>query len=787
MEDAKENKKSNYKLIDLLKFICALLVIGIHTRPFQKSSGLLDELFYYDISNYAVPFFYACTGYFLIIKRPENDLHTKLILRCKKTLKIYLHWSAVYLPLTAIGWLVEGKQKPVYLLRCLFNFLFVGENFYSWTLWYLNGLIFALLLIDILNKKFSIEKITVIGFFMYFAGIALTISSNCMDNLPLFLAKPIDLYFSLFITTRNGLFISFTFVAIGMLIAQKDRENQLKISVHGVIFCGLIYVFKVKKSLLDGGAFLSQVLDLPIFLFMFGMIISGCSKINLKGRFYEILRGMSVTIYFVHMYFVAFCSLVLFKNDYHNFKSFFICVGGSSAIALLVQKLKLRNGRWKERFDFHVDHERNDNKKMINRIKLGMVAISISVCLCPQNVCAMQMKHVTISQFDSQSGGPVITEGPTDIQVIKGEKTFFEIKAEGTGLTYQWWWRRSSTSEEWLKYEVGKNARLEITPNDSWDGFQFRCVVTDRKGRQVTSEAGTVKIGPVIMEGPTDVQTTAGKRAFFEIKAEGTGLTYQWWWRRSSTSEEWLKYEVGKNARLEITPNDSWDGFQFRCVVTDQNGRQVTSEPGTVKILKNINPSISISCNIDAGEARGGITEGTSFTLDASVENTVSIQWQSSTDGTTFSDISGATGTSYTYTNSPAPTEDQVVYYRAVATSETGDTAVSNVVEVLLLSEDELPIKARPQSLEEEELPSADESETAASEEVSETEDEEESEDSLEKDPEERAEDSLAGNAGEEQAEQDVADAPEESQEEKEEEQTEVEEDAGTEETVTEE
>ena len=30
------------------------------------------------------------------------------------------------------------------------NFVFVGDNFYSWTLWYLNGLIFALLLIDIL-------------------------------------------------------------------------------------------------------------------------------------------------------------------------------------------------------------------------------------------------------------------------------------------------------------------------------------------------------------------------------------------------------------------------------------------------------------------------------------------------------------------------------------------------------------------------------------------------------------------------------------------------------------
>ena len=76
MENIKEKSiDSNYKLIDLLKFICAFLVIGIHTRPFQASSNLLDKLFYYDISNYAVPFFYACTGYFLIIKSSEENLH----------------------------------------------------------------------------------------------------------------------------------------------------------------------------------------------------------------------------------------------------------------------------------------------------------------------------------------------------------------------------------------------------------------------------------------------------------------------------------------------------------------------------------------------------------------------------------------------------------------------------------------------------------------------------------------------------------------------------------------
>lgn len=69
-------------------------------------------------------------------------------------------WSAIYLPLTISGWIIEGGLDPTYLILCLRNFVFVGENFYSWTLWYLNGLVFALLLIDILLKRFSIKQIS---------------------------------------------------------------------------------------------------------------------------------------------------------------------------------------------------------------------------------------------------------------------------------------------------------------------------------------------------------------------------------------------------------------------------------------------------------------------------------------------------------------------------------------------------------------------------------------------------------------------------------------------------
>ena len=64
---------------------------------------------------------------------------------------------------------------------------------------------------------------------------------------------------------------------------------------------------------------------MPTFWFLFELVIYVCKVVNFRGSFYKQLRGMSETIYFVHMYFVAFCSLMLYKGNYHNFKSYFIC------------------------------------------------------------------------------------------------------------------------------------------------------------------------------------------------------------------------------------------------------------------------------------------------------------------------------------------------------------------------------------------------------------------------------------------------------------------------------
>ena len=94
-------------------------------------------------------------------------------------------WYAIYITLIISGWVIEGDLDPTYLILCLRNFVFVGDNFYSWTLWYLNDLIFALFLIDILLRKFSVKQIANIGAFVYLLRIGLEMLNDHLESLPL--------------------------------------------------------------------------------------------------------------------------------------------------------------------------------------------------------------------------------------------------------------------------------------------------------------------------------------------------------------------------------------------------------------------------------------------------------------------------------------------------------------------------------------------------------------------------------------------------------------------------
>lgn len=177
---------------------------------------------------------------------------------------------------------------------------------------------------------------------MYVFGIILTMFEGHLDKIPMVISVAVKLYFAAFVTTRNGLFQSLVFVSIGMLVAETEKLGKLRISTDSIIAAAFMYLAKIATNLIGEGQYFSKILDLPTFFLLFAVVISVCKKVDLNGRFYERLRNWSETIYFVHMYFVALCALVLYKRDYHNFKTFFITASGSLMISWLTSAYKER-------------------------------------------------------------------------------------------------------------------------------------------------------------------------------------------------------------------------------------------------------------------------------------------------------------------------------------------------------------------------------------------------------------------------------------------------------------
>ncbi len=54
-------------LIDMSKFVAALLVVTIHSHPFKQICPTLDFLLCDWLARLAVPFFAVCTGYYITI------------------------------------------------------------------------------------------------------------------------------------------------------------------------------------------------------------------------------------------------------------------------------------------------------------------------------------------------------------------------------------------------------------------------------------------------------------------------------------------------------------------------------------------------------------------------------------------------------------------------------------------------------------------------------------------------------------------------------------------------
>lgn len=293
----------NLNNIDSMKFIMSLLVIAIHVRPFE---GYHIQILFDKISPIAVPFFFIASGYLLsknFKSISKEEINFKLSTYLKKTISLYLIWTVIYLPFTIYGCLKEEYNLKQSILSFVRGFLFIGENYYSWPLWYLLALIISVYIIKLLiNFNISINKILLISIFLTLIGLYISNFAS-HDNLI------ISLYYKLFSSTRNGFFVGLLYVSIGFHIALKGGFSN-KFNKIIILVCSIGIAFNVPFS---------------VYLFSYSLFNI---VINSNSLIYDIdlnknLRSLSTTLYLTHM---IFYGIIRHSFLYHYMSSAYLFI-----------------------------------------------------------------------------------------------------------------------------------------------------------------------------------------------------------------------------------------------------------------------------------------------------------------------------------------------------------------------------------------------------------------------------------------------------------------------------
>ena len=101
----------------------------------------------------------------------------------------------------------------------------------------------------------------------------------------------------------------------------------------------------------------------------------------------------------------------------------------------------------------------------------------------------------------------------------------------------------------------------------------------------IKSARQSAEIPLEIIRQPQSRTINSGEKVTVSINATGSGLKFQWFFKKSDQTSfsEWK----GRTHDSEsVTPNETWDGIQLYCVVSDKNGKKLKSDVITISFVK---------------------------------------------------------------------------------------------------------------------------------------------------------------------------------------------------------
>lgn len=278
--------KNNYNSgIDIVKFLCAIMVFIIHVPPFQGEISELEKYINWGLQHcfcrIAVPFYFVSSGFFLFRKMSLHEINVEAVKSyCFKILRFLGTWTV---------------------------FSFIGGTEH---LWYLGATVIAVTLLSLcfyLNIKYI--YICILACLLYTIGLLGDSYYGIiapLAEIPLF-RYILKGYTIVFGTTRNGVFMGFIFVLMGATFGHHNFKIKPKTS---------LFALCVSIVLLFGEVFILKFHDIPIKYNMYVFLVpvvfflfSFASTIKLQSHSLSPkLRRIGTLVYFLHIlinYFVS--------------------------------------------------------------------------------------------------------------------------------------------------------------------------------------------------------------------------------------------------------------------------------------------------------------------------------------------------------------------------------------------------------------------------------------------------------------------------------------------------
>ena len=332
--------KKEYNFVDVLKFFFMLCVIAIHCN-IESIFGRTGWYILHCIFRLAVPFFFVASGFFFMSKLEKSGS------RIEQTIKSYirrilvplLFYVTLNILLDVFLKIINNYQFSIkWFVRTIQRILFDPPG----AMWFLSACIFGIIFLYPFLKRNKINLAIFIGIFLYSFALICNTYYYIIKDIPFF-SSMIELYAKFFKIARNGLFVGFFDLAIGIKCYEINKKwnkqyNKIVCCISPILFlllCAEIYFAEQNKQFLMDDH--SLFIFLPYFIACIFLI---ALHIPFPKRQMSILRNLSSGMYFMHRFILKIISIGLihlypvFANSpitkflLTTFLSFFDCMIG---------------------------------------------------------------------------------------------------------------------------------------------------------------------------------------------------------------------------------------------------------------------------------------------------------------------------------------------------------------------------------------------------------------------------------------------------------------------------